>query len=299
MKTIRFISIIAAALTISLSYTSCDKDDTEEIQQQQEQEQEQQEQNNDNDSTSVVGAFLPDTYADKTVAAWYSIYSEADYKKKIEAVFLFTDSTLAVTKSKVYTQEDGRDPSRVVMYEGKYQVTEGDFNNGIFVFKFTPGSSYDVQITDGQLSLMGQTYAKQDNAKIPAATQTTENEFIGTVQPYLPAFTLEIEYAAWYTNTVQEDNRIKIDAIFLSTDSLMLYTRSKFYTQKDGRKPTYDLVNIGKYKLIEGDYTTGKIDLYFSVDQIYDAIITDGQMSALDMVFTKQDIDKLPEPIKP
>ena len=285
MKKKGLLWLLASAFMLCLTYTSCEElegliDDNEE-------------------TLSGEEAFFPKAYADKTVAAWYSIYSEADYKKKIEAVFLFTDSTLAVTKSKVYTQEDGRDPSRVVMYEGKYQVTEGNFDNGIFIFTFTPGSSFDVQITDGQLSLMGQTYAKQDNAKIPAATQTTENEFIGTVQPYLPAFTLEIEYAAWYTNTVQEDNRIKIDAIFLSTDSLMLYTRSKFYTQKDGRKPTYDLVNIGKYKLIEGDYTNGKIDLYFSVDQVYDAIITDGQMSTMDLIFTKQDIDKLPEPIKP
>jgi hypothetical protein len=286
MKTTGFISMIAAALTLSLTYVSCDKDDTKDAQPQ------------DNNNTTVVKAFLPDTYADKTVAAWYSIYSEADYKTKIEAVFLFTDSTLAVTKSKVYTEEDGRDPSRVVMYEGKYEVNEGDFNNGIFIFTFTAGSAFNIEITDGQLTFMGQTYAKQDNSKVPAPTKTTENEFIGTVQPYLPAFTIEINYAAWYTSTTQETNRIKIDAIFLNTDSLMLYTRSRFYTQKDGRKPSYEVIDIGTYKLTEGDYTTGMATLKLSTGEVYDAIITDGQMSVMDVVFTKQDNDKLPEPVK-
>ena len=286
MKTNKFISIIAAVLALSLTYTSCDKEDNKEPQQQ-----------TDN-STTVAKAFLPDTYAQKTIAAWYSIYSEADYKTKVEAVFLFTDSTLAITKSKVYTPEDGRDPSRVVMYEGKYEVTEGDFNNGIFVFTFTQGPSIDVQIAEGQLSFMGQTYTKQDNSEVPAPAKTTENEFIGTVQPYLPAFNIQINYAAWYTSTTQDVNRIKIDAIFLDTDSLMLYTRSRFYTQKDGRKPSYEVIDIGKYKLTDGDYTTGTATLKLSTGDVYQAVITDGQMSVMDAVFTKQDNDKLPEPVK-
>jgi len=288
MKTTRFISIIAAAVLLSLSYTSCDKDDTEGTQQQQ---------NNDNDSTYISGAFLPDTYANKTVVAWYTAYSEADYKKKVEAVFLFTDSTFAVTKSKVYTEEDGRDPSRVVMYEGKYEVSQGDFSNGIFQFRFTPGSSFDVEVTDGYLSFMGQTYTKKNNANVPAAAKSTENEFIGTIQPYMPVLNLEISFAAWYTCTTQQDNRIKIDAIYFSTDSLMLYTRSRFYTQKDGRKPSYEVVDIGKYKFTEGDYTTGKAILTISTID-YDAIIDDGQMSVMNLVFSKQDIDTIPEPMK-
>lgn len=285
MKTTRFISFVAGALIMSLTFTGCDKDDTEETQQ-------------DNTQSTVVKAFLPSTYADKTVAAWYSIYSIADYKTKIEAVFLFTDSTFAVTKSKVYTEEDGRDPSRVVMYEGTYQITEGDFNNGTLIFSLAPGSLFDVEITDKRLTFMGLTYAKQNNSKVPAATETTENEFIGTVQPYLPAFNIDINYAAWYTYTTQETNRIKIDAIYFNTDSLMLYTRSRFYTQKDGRKPSYEVIDIGTYKLTEGDYTTGTATLKLSTGEVFDAAITDGQMSVMDIVFTKQDNDKLPEPVK-
>ena len=315
MKTIRFISIIAVALTVSLSYVSCDKDEPLEPQQRQ---QQQQPQNNGIDSTRIdsthidstridsthidsthiEGAFLPDSCAGKTVAAWYAVYSEADYKKKVEAIFLFTDSTLVVTKSKVYTEEDGRDPSRVTMYEGKYEVIQGDFDKGVIVFSFTPGSSFDVEITDGKLSLMGQTYTKQDNANVPDAARSTENEFIGTVQPYMPVLNIDIDFAAWYTCTTQQDYRIKIDAIYFNTDSLMLYTRSKFYTQKDGRKPSYEIVDIGKYKFTEGDYTTGKATLTLSTGVVYDAVITDGQMSAMDLVFSKQANDTIPKPMK-
>ena len=297
MKTNRFISIIAAALTISLAYTSCNKDDDfEETQQQQQQPQDNGTDSTRIDSTNIEGAFLPDTYAGKTVAAWYAVYSEADYKQKVEAVFLFTDSTLIVTKSKVYSQEDGRDPSRVTTYEGKFEVTQGDFSNGIFTFKFTPGSSFEVQITDGKLSLMGQRYTKQDNAKVPDAAKSTENEFIGKVQPYMPVLNLEIDFAAWYTCTTQQDHRIKIEAIYFNTDSLMLYTTSKFYTQKDGRKPSYSM-DIGKYIFTEGDYNAGKATLTLSTGVVYDAIITDGQMSVMDNVFIKQDNDTIPKPL--
>lgn len=297
MKTNRFISIIAAALTISLAYTSCNKDDDfEETQQQQQQPQDNGIDSTRIDSTNIEGAFLPDTYAGKTVAAWYAAYSEADYKQKVEAVFLFTDSTLAVTKSKIYTEEDGRDPSRVTMYEGKFEVAQGDFSNGIFTFKFTPGPSFDVEITDGKLSFMGQRYTKQDNAKVPDAAKSTENEFIGKVQPYMPVLNLEIDFAAWYTCTTQQDHRIKIEAIYFNTDSLMLYTTSKFYTQKDGRKPSYSM-DIGKYIFTEGDYNTGKATLTLSTGVVYDAIITDGQMSVMDNVFIKQDNDTIPEPL--
>lgn len=295
MKTTRFISIIAAALTISLAYSSCNKDD--DIEETQQQQQQQQPQDSGIDSTNIEGAFLPDTYADKTVAAWYAVYSEADYKKKVEAVFLFTDSTLIVTKSKVYTEEDGRDPSRITMYEGKYEVIQGDFDKGFLVFKFTPGSSIDVEITDGQFSLMGQKYTKQDKAKVPAAAKSTENEFIGTVQAYMPVLNIDVDFAAWYTCTTQQDHRIKIEAIYFSTDSLMLYTTSKFYTQKDGRKPSYD-IDLGKYIFSEGDYSNGKATLTLSTGVVYDAIITDGQMSVMNNVFIKQDNDTIPKPIK-
>ena len=270
---------------LGLTFTSCDKDGKSDVT--------QPDDNSDNPVWEVE-AFLPSFCADKTVAAWYSVYSETDYKKKIEAVFLFTDSTVVVTKSKVYSQEDGRDPSREVMHEGSYQVSEGDFDNGALQILLPGGVSLRARISDGELTLMAVTYVRQDNAGIPAPSQLTD-VFNGKIQAYLPAFNIEINYAAWYQYVVQDEQKTKIEAIFLDTDSLMLYTRSVFY--ESGREPAYDLLNIGRYELVEGDFGTGKLDLKFSEDAVYEATVTDGQLPFYDKTFIRQDIADLPDKI--
>ena len=270
---------------LGLTFTSCDKDGKSDVT--------QPDDNSDNPVWEVE-AFLPSFCADKTVAAWYSVYSETDYKKKIEAVFLFTDSTVVVTKSKVYSQEDGRDPSREVMHEGSYQVSEGDFDNGALQILLPGGVSLRARIQDGELTLMAVTYVRQDNAGIPAPSQLTD-VFNGKIQAYLPAFNIEINYAAWYQYVVQDEQKTKIEAIFLDTDSLMLYTRSVFY--ESGREPAYDLLNIGRYELVEGDYSTGKLELKFSEDAVYEATVTDGQLPVYDKTFIRQDIADLPDKI--
>ena len=285
MKSFGFISFFASALMLGFTFTSCDKDGKSDVT--------QPDDNSDNPVWEVE-AFLPSFCADKTVAAWYSVYSETDYKKKIEAVFLFTDSTVVVTKSKVYSQEDGRDPSREVMHEGSYQVLEGDFDNGALQILLPGGVSLRARIQDGELTLMAVTYVRQDNAGIPAPSQLTD-VFNGKIQAYLPAFNLEINYAAWYQYVVQDEQKTKIEAIFLDTDSLMLYTRSVFY--ESGREPAYDLLNIGRYELVEGDYSTGKLDLKFSEDAVYEATVTDGQLPVYDKTFIRQDIADLPDKI--
>lgn len=285
MKSFGFISFFASALMLGLTFTSCDKDGKSDVT--------QPDDNSDNPVWEVE-AFLPSFCADKTVAAWYSVYSETDYKKKIEAVFLFTDSTVVVTKSKVYSQEDGRDPSREVMHEGSYQVSEGDFDNGALQILLPGGVSLRARISDGELTLMAVTYVRQDNAGIPAPSQLTD-VFNGKIQAYLPAFNIEINYAAWYQYVVQDEQKTKIEAIFLDTDSLMLYTRSVFY--ESGREPAYDLLNIGRYELVEGDYSTGKLDLKFSEDAVYEATVTDGQLPVYDKTFIRQDIADLPDKI--
>ena len=285
MKSLGFISFFASALMLGLTFTSCDKDGKSDVT--------QPDDNSDNPVWEVE-AFLPSFCADKTVAAWYSVYSETDYKKKIEAVFLFTDSTVVVTKSKVYSQEDGRDPSREVMHEGSYQVSEGDFDNGALQILLPGGVSLRARISDGELTLMAVTYVRQDNAGIPAPSQLTD-VFNGKIQAYLPAFNIEINYAAWYQYVVQDEQKTKIEAIFLDTDSLMLYTRSVFY--ESGREPAYDLLNIGRYELVEGDFGTGKLDLKFSEDAVYEATVTDGQLPVYDKTFIRQDIADLPDKI--
>lgn len=282
MRSFGFISFFASALMLGLTFTSCDKDNVS------------QPDDNGNNPVWEVEAFLPSFCADKTVAAWYSVYSENDSRKKIEAVFLFTDSTVVVTKSRVYSQEDGRDPTREVMHEGTYQVLEGDFDNGALQILLPGGVSLRARISDSELTLMAVTYVRQDNAGIPAPTQMTD-VFNGKIQAYLPAFTIEINYAAWYQYVVQDEQKTKIEAIFLATDSLMLYTRSVFYTS--GREPAYELLTIGQYELLEGDYSTGKLGLKFRADEVYEATVTDGQMPVNDKTFIQQDLADLPDEI--
>lgn len=286
MRYFSIISCFASALMLGLTLTSCDKDEKVDV---------TQPDDNIDNPVWEVEAFLPAFCADKTVAAWYSVYSETDYKKKIEAVFLFTDSTVIVTKSKVYSEEDGRDPSREVMHEGTYQVSDGDFDNGALQILLPGGVSLRARITDGELTLMAVSYVRQDIAGIPAPTQPTDDVFNGKIQAYLPALTIEINYAAWYEYVVQDQNKTRIDAIFLNTDSLMLYTRSVFYAS--GRKPAYEILDIGRYELTEGDFTTGNITLKFSTGEIFEATVTDGQMPISDKTFIKQDIADLPDEI--
>lgn len=290
MKISGLMSFFAAALMLGMACVSCDKEEKEV----EKADVIQPEDNSGDTLVWEVEAFLPSFCADKTVAAWYSVYSENDSRKKIEAVFLFTDSTVVVTKSRVYSQEDGRDPTREVMHEGTYQVLEGDFDNGALQILLPGGVSLRARISDGELTLMAVSYVRQDIAGIPASTQMTD-VFNGKIQAYLPAFTIEINYAAWYQYVVQDEQKTKIEAIFLATDSLMLYTRSVFYTS--GREPAYELLSIGRYVITEGDFTTGKMDLKFSEIESYDVTVTDGQMPIQDKTFIKQDMADLPDEI--
>lgn len=284
MRNSGLMSFFAAALMLGMACVSCEKADVT------------QPDDNGNNPVWEVEAFLPSYCAEKTVSAWYSVYSETDYKKKIEAVYLFSDSTVIVTKSKTYSQEDGRDPSREVMHEGTYQVLEGDFDNGALQFLLPGGVSLRARIQDGELTLMAVTYVRQDITALPAPTPITD-VFNGKIQAYLPALNIEINYVAWYQYVVQDEQKTKIEAIFLDADSLMLYTRSVFYAS--GREPAYDLLTIGRYKLVEGDFSTGKLDLEFSVIESYEVTVNDGQMPISDKTFIKQDIADLPDEIRP
>ena len=151
---------MAAAVMLGLTFASCDKVlDTEEEQTQQ------------TGFTKLAEAYLPESYGDKTIAAWYSVYTENDYKSKVEAVFLFTDSAVAVTKSKTYTVEDGRDPVHDVLSLGIFHQLEGDLINGNLSFELSAGMPQTRigRIRDGVLTLDGIAYTKQDNAQAPKA----------------------------------------------------------------------------------------------------------------------------------
>ena len=112
-------------------------------------------------------AYLPSEYASKTIAAWYGLTEIRDTKTRIQAIFLFTDGSMVVTKSTVYTKADGRNPEYSIEFSGTYDITSGDYSNGEV---YVPEMSMTVTISNGVLSVpaMQETYTKQSNADAPA-----------------------------------------------------------------------------------------------------------------------------------
>ena len=120
-----------------------------------------------------VQAFLPAEYADSNaVAAWYMSVDEQENRVKYEAVFLFEDGSLVVTKSKFYTKADGRNPELEILAIGQYKLTDGDFDNGIASVILSDGSVMDVEIDGGVLYAMNEAYVKQKNNMLPEPTVT-------------------------------------------------------------------------------------------------------------------------------
>ena len=114
MKKIKILAMLIATYMFSMTFTSCDQKDKL-----------------DSDlNGNASNAYLPIEYADKQVEAWYMYTDQGSDKTKIEAVFLFEDSTLVVTKVKIYSKADGRGPEYGISATGRYVITQGDFSNG-------------------------------------------------------------------------------------------------------------------------------------------------------------------------
>lgn len=111
-------------------------------------------------------AYLPQSHAGKIVEAWYMLKEADEDKIKIEAVFLFQDFSLVVTSAKVYSIADGRDPEDEIIAEGTFEITSGSYNDGSASVD-TGEAQFDVTITNGVLSAMGEEFIKQDNGYVP------------------------------------------------------------------------------------------------------------------------------------
>ena len=112
-------------------------------------------------------AYLPSAYASKTISAWYSLTDIRDSKTKINAIFLFSDGSMVVTKSTVYTKADGRNPEYEIEFTGTYNITSGNYDNGT---AYVPQMDMTVTILNGVLSVpdLQETFTKQSNADAPA-----------------------------------------------------------------------------------------------------------------------------------
>ena len=141
MRRISFLSIIASALLLSLSFTSCE---------------ELEGLLDDEKGSTDNQAFFPNAYSQRTVAAWYSLTEKEESGTRIEAVFLFDDNSFVTTKSKTYT--DGRSQERKILAEGDYTL-RGDYENGTAEVSINGAPDpMTVTIENGKMLAMGETF---------------------------------------------------------------------------------------------------------------------------------------------
>ena len=302
MKKFKFLVGMVAAVMFSLTYTSCDK--VEDLV--------------DNSQENVSGdeAFLPKAFADKEVAAWYSWTEKDKDKTKTEAVFLFKDNTFVVTKNKVYSKEDGRSPEREIEAVGQYSLIEGDFTNGKASVVISDGRTMTVVIKDGKLTTeMGdEVFTKQDNAKLPKATDPTGNNNQGGnnnqnngMEAFLPTTYANKTISGWYSyGGKMSDSGYDIKfvaAIYFFDDNTYVATSNMLLSGPNGEYPQRTIVASGSYRIIEGNLNTGKIEITINASTSITVEIENGQLKTIEegetVIYTKQDNSKLPEPSEP
>lgn len=303
MKNLRF--LLAMALAIStMAFVSCSDDDKDS--------------NKDNNSTNpsgAISAFFPEGYSASNVAAWY-LYSEVqqDGTKRASAVFLFNNNTILVTYHKI--KSDGRE-YKEIDFEGTYQITNGNYDNGT---AYVPQMGMSVTIENGKMTPMGEeTFTKQSNANIPAASKPVDGEIINgggsgdgdggsgdgdnggaytiTPEAYLPSSYASKTIAAWYGLTEIRDTKTRNQAIFLFTDGSMVVTKSTVYTKADGRNPEYSIEFAGTYDITSGDYSNGEA---YVPEMSMTVTIQNGVLSvpAMQETYTKQSNADAPAPKK-
>ncbi|MCM8871678.1 MAG: hypothetical protein NDJ65_00165, partial [Paludibacteraceae bacterium] len=300
MKNLRFLLTMALAIS-TMAFVSCSDDDKDS--------------NKDNNSTNpsgAISAFFPEGYSASNVAAWY-LYSEVqqDGTKRASAVFLFNNNTILVTYHKI--KSDGRE-YKEIDFEGTYQITNGNYDNGT---AYVPQMGMSVTIQNGKMTPMGEeTFTKQSNANIPAASKPVDGEIINgggsgdgdgnggdngayaiTPEAYLPSSYASKTIAAWYGLTEIRDTKTRNQAIFLFNDGSMVVTKSTVYTKADGRNPEYSIEFAGTYEITSGDYSNGAA---YVPEMSMTVTISNGVLSvpAMQETYTKQSNADAPAPKK-
>lgn len=301
MKIKGFLSIMAAALMLSLSFTSCDDldglfDD-------------------DENESSADGAFFPSTYSQRKVAAWYSLTDTKDNGTRVEAVFLFEDGSFVTTKCKTYT--DGRSQERKILAEGDYKLT-GDYENGTAEVKINGAPEpMTVEIKDGKMLAMGETFTKQSNKKVPKATEPTPDggddhggdNHGGDLAAFFPTAYAGKSVSAWFASAGTEGAdgyEIKyVASVYFFEDNTFIATSNMVISGPMGQSTERVISEEGKYRILEGDFNTGKVSLMYGENKSMTVDIVNGQISILDTdsgqtaVYTKQDNAKVPQPTDP
>ena len=307
MKVTKFLSIIAAALLLSVSFTSCDElglfDD-------------------DNEAADDQ-AFFPKAYKGKDIAAWYSMSEEEKGGgKRIEAVFLFEDNSFVVTKNRSYP--DDRKNERTITAEGEYEL-EGDYENGIAVVTINGAPEpMTVEIVDGVMRAMGEEFIKQNNKKLPKASDPTGDGDNGEgggdqggdqggdnngIEAFFPNGCSSKDVASWYaqSGTVSEQGyEMQYNAaIFFFVNGQFVATAHSVITGPDGPIPTKAIAIKGRYEWVEGNFETGKLKLIGDDGKVIVVDIADGKLTGIESedgqvtIYSKQDNKSVPQPSDP
>ena len=309
MKVTRFLSIMAAALMLSVSFTSCD---------------ELEGLFDDDEKGSVDDqAFFPNSYSQRKVAAWYSLTDEKKGGgKTIEAVFLFEDGSFVTTKNNSYP--DDRKSERTILAEGDYEMVEGDFTNGVAQVKINGvPDPMTVEIVDGVMRAMGEEFTKQDNKKVPKASEPTgESGENGNgeggegqggdddgIEAFFPNGFSTKDVASWYAQAgkIQEQGyemQYKA-AIFFFAKGQFVATVHSVITGPEGPIPTKIISIKGRYEWVEGNFETGKLKLIGDDGKVVVVDIVQGKLTGIEtengevVIYAKQDTNSVPQPSDP
>lgn len=299
-------AIMAAALMLSMSFTSCEElegliDDEKE--------------STDNQ------AFFPNSYRQRTVAAWYSLTEKEENGTRIEAVFLFDDNSFVTTKSRTYT--DGRSQERKILAEGDYTLT-GDYENGTAEVKINGAPEpMTVEIKDGKMLAMGETFTKQNNKKVPKPSEESEGGQGGEgqggegqggqggdnhIEAFFPTDFSAKTVSAWYSEAGEMQEQgfdMKYNAsIYFFTDGIFVATVHTVIDGPQGPVTNKAISISGEYSILQGDFTNGTIKLKGSDGKEVTVELKEGKLTYVEVdgkytIYVKQDNSKVPQPSEP
>lgn len=287
------------------------------------------------DQGNEVPAFFPKAYAEKTVVAWYSFSEGEKGETRVEAVFLFENDVVIVTENKVFAEELGMGPGRIIKSVGSYKLRDGDYETGLGIVELSELGQHQVKIEKGVLTVDGLygEYIKRALADIPDPLDPTDQgqqggegqgeggedqggedqggegeggegqggevQYNGDPTPYLPAQYGSKTIAAWYQYDNVGNGTVRYECVFLFTDGSLVVTKSKFYNIGDGREPEYDINATGQYRMSEdGDFENGTATVILADGMSFEVLIEDGTLFAMETEFIKQDNKDAPAPIK-
>ena len=264
MKKKGLLWLLASAFMLCLTYTSCDELPEEEDIEEQKQNQNQ---NQNNDLKGLV-AYLPTDYAQKNLAAWYMLTDVKTEKSKVEAVFLFEDSTFVMTIATYYPESANQNPEYIIDATGIYVLAEGgDFDNGKASVIPAKGDPFEVEIKDGKLYAKDEIFTRMTDKLLFSVIDVNNggdngNKDVNDVLKYLEARYGNKTVTAYYVCVDAAPGEIRSEAIFLFDDDSMAIAELKVFPEDTEAHPgEFYIHQVGTYELTQGDYTNGVLKL--------------------------------------